>query len=289
MKTKLSDIIIGCMSWGIWGKNFSTKEMDELIHFCLEEGNTTFDHADIYGGYTTEESFGKAFSTSGIEREQIQLISKCGIQYKTENRDNKVKHYDYSKEYIIWSAEQSLKNLQTDYLDVLLLHRPSPLLETNEVLEAVTQLQEQGKIIDFGVSNFTPSQMDVLQSEIPITCNQFEFSLVQNTAIDNGTLDYLLKHKMKAMSWSPLGGFFSLETEQASRIKEVLPSLLEKYNATEDQLLLAWILKHPAAVAPVVGTSNKERIKIANDATKINLELQDWFILYEASRGHKVA
>ncbi|CAL2080137.1 putative oxidoreductase [Tenacibaculum sp. 190524A05c] len=289
MKTKLSDIIIGCMSWGIWGKNFSTKEMDELIHFCLEEGNTTFDHADIYGGYTTEESFGKAFSTSGIEREQIQLISKCGIQYKTENRDNKVKHYDYSKEYIIWSAEQSLKNLQTDYLDVLLLHRPSPLLETNEVLEAVTQLQEQGKIIDFGVSNFTPSQMDVLQSEIPITCNQFEFSLVQNTAIDNGILDYLLKHKMKAMSWSPLGGFFSLETEQASRIKEVLPSLLEKYNATEDQLLLAWILKHPAAVAPVVGTSNKERIKIANDATKINLELQDWFILYEASRGHKVA
>ena len=289
MKTKLSDIIIGCMSWGIWGKNFSTKEMDELIHFCLEEGNTTFDHADIYGGYTTEEAFGKAFSTSGIEREQIQLISKCGIQYKTENRDNKVKHYDYSKEYIIWSAEQSLKNLQTDYLDVLLLHRPSPLLETNEVLEAVTQLQEQGKIIDFGVSNFTPSQMDVLQREIPITCNQFEFSLVQNTAINNGTLDYLLKHKMKAMSWSPLGGFFSLETEQASRIKEVLPSLLEKYNATEDQLLLAWILKHPAEVAPVVGTSNKKRIKIANDATKINLELQDWFILYEASRGHKVA
>ncbi len=277
------------MSWGIWGKNFSTKEMDELIHFCIEQGNTTFDHADIYGGYTTEEAFGKAFSISGVEREQIQLISKCGIQYKTETRDNKVKHYDYSKEYIIWSVEQSLKKLQTDYLDVLLLHRPSPLLETNEVLEAITQLQKQGKIIDFGVSNFTPGQMDLLQSEISITCDQFEFSLIQNTAIDNGTLDYLLKNKMKAMSWSPLGSFFSLETEQASRIKEVLPSLIEKYNVTEDQLLLAWILKHPAAVVPVVGTSNKERIKIANAATKINLDLQDWFILYEASRGHKVA
>ena len=289
MKTKLSDIIIGCMSWGIWGKDFSTKEMDELIHSCIDQGNTTFDHADIYGGYTTEAAFGKAFSKTGIEREQIQLISKCGIQYKTENRDNRIKHYDYSKEYIIWSVEQSLKNLHTDYLDVLLLHRPSPLMHPYEISEAIVQLQEQGKIIDFGVSNFLPSQMELIQKEISITCNQFEFSLIQNTAIDNGTLDYVLKNDIKAMSWSPLGGFFSLETEQASRIKEALQPMLEKYNATEDQLLLAWILKHPANVIPVVGTSTIERIKIANAATEIKLDLQDWFILYEASRGHKVA
>jgi predicted oxidoreductase len=289
MKTKLSDIIIGCMSWGIWGKNFSTKEMDKLMHSCLNQGNTTFDHADIYGGYTTEASFGNAFSKSGIKRDQIQLISKCGIQYTQGNRDNQVKHYDYSKEYIIWSVEESLKNLQTDYLDVLLLHRPSPLMHPEEISEAISTLQKQGKIIDFGVSNFLPSQMELIEKEISITCNQFEFSLVQNSAIENTTLDYVLKNNITAMSWSPLGGFFSLENEQTSRIKEVLQPMKEKYNATADQILFAWILKHPANVIPVVGTSNIERIKIANAVKQIHLDLQDWFMLYEASRGHKVA
>ncbi|WP_442264980.1 aldo/keto reductase [Tenacibaculum sp. ZS6-P6] len=290
MKTKLSDIIIGCMSWGVWGKNFSTKEMVDLIYFCVEEGNITFDHADIYGGYTTEAAFGKAFAESGLEREQVQLISKCGIQYITEERnENKIKHYDYSKEYIIWSVEQSLKNLKTDYLDVLLLHRPSPLMQSEEINEAVVKLQKEGKIIDFGVSNFNSSQMELLKKDTALTCNQLEFSLVQNSAIDQGTLDYLIKEDMKVMSWSPLGSFFNLETEQAKRIKQVLKPMSEKYNATSDQLLLAWILKHPCNVAPVIGTSNKERIKMSNQALQINLNLQDWFVLYEASRGHKVA
>lgn len=278
------------MTWGVWGKKYTTQEMSDLIHFCIEQENTTFDHADIYGGYTTEAEFGKAFAKSGVEREQIQLISKCGIQYITETRNtNRVKHYNYSKEYIIWSAEQSLKNLQTDYLDVLLLHRPSPLMHPDEISEAVIQLQEQGKIIDFGVSNFLPNQMELIQKSIPISCNQFEFSLVQNTAIDNGTLDYVFKNNIQAMSWSPLGSFFSLENEQISTIKKAMNLLLEKYNTTEDQLLLAWILKHPTAVIPVIGTSNKKRIQLANEAIKISLDLQDWFILYEASRGHKVA
>ena len=290
MKTKLSDIIIGCMSWGVWGKNFSTKEMADLIHFCIEEGNITFDHADIYGGYTTEAAFGKAFVESGVEREQIQLISKCGIQYITEERpDNRVKYYDYSKEYIIWSVEQSLKNLKTDYLDVLLLHRPSPLMQYDEINEAVLRLQEEGKIIDFGVSNFTASQMELLKKKTPLTCNQLEFSLIQNSVIDQGTLDYLIKEDMKVMSWSPLGGFFNLETEQAERVTQVLKDLTSKYNATNDQILLAWILKHPCNVAPVIGTSNKDRIKKSNQALQIDLDVQDWFTLYEASRGHKVA
>lgn len=290
MKTNLSDVIIGCMSWGMWGKNFSTQEMTNLIHFCVEEGNTTFDHADIYGGYTTEAAFGKAFVESKLEREQIQLISKCGIQYITEERKtNRIKHYDYSKEYIIRSVEQSLTHLKTDYLDVLLLHRPSPLMQPDEISEAIVKLQEEGKIIDFGVSNFNTNQMDLLKKNIPLVCNQLEFSLIQNSAIDHGTLDYLMKEEMKVMSWSPLGNFFNLNTEQVTRVREVLKSMSEKYNVTNDQLLLAWVLKHPCNVMPVVGTSNKERIKASNEALKINLELQDWFILYEASRGHKVA
>ncbi|WP_075340513.1 aldo/keto reductase [Tenacibaculum agarivorans] len=290
MKTKLSDIIIGCMNWGVWGKNYSTQEMTDLIHFCIEEGNTTFDHADIYGGYTTEAEFGEAFVKSGVEREQIQLISKCGIQYITETRTkNRVKHYNYSKEYIIWSVEESLKNLKTDYLDVLLLHRPSPLMEPDEIAEAILQLQAEGKILDFGVSNFNASQMELLADKITLNYNQLEFSLIQNSAIDHGTLDYLLKNDMKVMSWSPLGGFFNLEGEQAERVREVLQILSKKYDATHDQLLLAWILKHPSNVIPVIGTSNKNRIQTSNLARKIDLDLQDWFILYEASRGHKVA
>ena len=134
------------MSWGSWGKQFSAKQMEDLIQYCLSLGITTFDHADIYGGYTTEAEFGNALATSSINREDIQLISKCGIQYMSENRSNKVKHYNYSKDYIIWSVEESLKILQTEYLDLLLLHRPSPLMQPTEIAEAITILKKQGKI-----------------------------------------------------------------------------------------------------------------------------------------------
>src|SRR5690554_45832 len=162
-------IIIGCMSWGAWGKQLSTKEQAALIQFCTENGNTTFDHADIYGDYTTEADFGKALIESDVQREEIQLISKCGIQYVGETRNNKIGHYNYSKEYIIWSAEESLRNLKTDYLDTFLLHRPSPLMEPNEIAEAITHLQESGKIIQFGVSNFTPSQVDLISDKIEVS------------------------------------------------------------------------------------------------------------------------
>ena len=124
MDINLSPIIAGAMNWGVWSRSFTTAEMAEMIHSCIEYGITTFDHADIYGGYTTEADFGKAFTQSGIKRENVQIISKCGIQHTIGNRNNRVKHYDYSKEYIINSAEASLKFLETDYLDILLLHRP---------------------------------------------------------------------------------------------------------------------------------------------------------------------
>ena len=138
-----SKIIAGTMTWGNWGKQFSKKEMVAFMHHCIEQQITTFDHADIYGGYTNESQFGDAYAISGIDREHIQLISKCGIQYITENRNNKVKHYNYSKDYIIWSTENSLKHLKTDYLDLLLLHRPSPLMHPNEIAEAITILKKR--------------------------------------------------------------------------------------------------------------------------------------------------
>jgi predicted oxidoreductase len=283
-----SNIIIGCMSWGKWGKQFSTKEQIDMIQFCIENGNSTFDHADIYGDYSTEAEFGKAFLESGIAREEIQLISKCGIQLVGEARNNKLKHYNYSKEYIIWSVEQSLINLKTDYLDTFLLHRPSPLMQPNEIAEAISELQKSGKLKNFGVSNFTPSQVDLIADKVPISVNQIEFSLTNPIAMQNGSLDQMLQKSIQPMCWSPLGSVFRHETPQSLRIKEVLNVLSEKYAVSEDVLLLAWILKHPAKISPVIGTTNKDRILNANKALEINLDLQDWFLLLEASKGEEM-
>ncbi len=288
MSNNYSRLIAGTMTWGLWGKQFQKAEMINMMHHCIENGITTFDHADIYGAYTTEADFGKAFADSGIQRENIQLISKCGIQYLCDNRNNKVKHYNYSKAYIIWSVEASLKNLKTDYLDLLLLHRPSPLMHPDEIAEAVTLLKQQGEIKDFGVSNFTPSQMALISKRVDISVNQIEFSLTQHSAMHDGTLDAMMLNNITPMVWSPLGITFKDNTEQTQRIKKQLEELKETYNATYDQLLLAWILKHPSGIHPVLGTTTKERITNAAKALTIDLDLEDWFLMLVASQGHKV-
>ena len=281
-------IIIGCMNWGAWGKQLSTHDQAGLIQFSVEQGNSTFDHADIYGDYTTEAEFGLAWKESGVRREEMHLISKCGIQYVGITRNNSIKHYNYSKEYIIWSAEESLRNLQTEYLDTFLLHRPSPLMHPDEIAEAITALQTSGKIREFGVSNFTPSQVDLLASKMPLSVNQIEFSLTQHKAMYDGSLDQLLQKNIQAMSWSPLGKVFKEKTEQTDRIHLVLNTLTAKYGLPDDVLLLAWILQHPGQVSPVIGTTNQERIANANRALATTLELEDWFLLLAASQGHKV-
>lgn len=276
------------MSWGSWGKKLTTNEMTALLHQCVDNNITTFDHADIYGDYSTEAQFGEAFQKSGIKRKNIQLISKCGIEYLSPNKNNKVKHYNYSKEYIIECVDNSLKQLKTDYLDALLLHRPSPLMHPYEVMEAVAKLAQEGKIEDFGVSNFTPSQIDLIMSEVPVTINQIEFSLTHHQAMHDGTLDHMILKQIMPLAWSPMGIVFKEDTEQTRRIHRQLGELMEKYNATEDQLLLAWIMKHPAGVRPVVGTTNFERIANANRAIDIDLDIEDWFLILVASQGHKV-
>ncbi len=276
------------MTWGSWGKNFSRAEMASLMRYCLEQGITTFDHADIYGGYTNEADFGEAFADSGISRDKIQLITKCGIQYVCEARDNRIKHYDYSKEYIVWSAETSLKHLKTDYLDLFLLHRPSPLMQPEEVAEAIETLRKQGKIQHFGLSNFTPSQVALIESAIPVAGNQVEVSLTANDALYDGTLDDCLAHQRLAMAWSPLGSYFREQDDKQARIRLVMERLTEKYRASELQLLLAWLLKHPAYIFPVVGTTDRERLTACITAAGIALETEDWFELLTASQGHKV-
>lgn len=287
-KIPFSRIIAGTMTWGVWGKNCTTSKMIELMNTCLENGITSFDHADIYGGYTTEEAFGKAFGESQINRNQIQLISKCGIQMISEKRSNSIKHYEYSKEYIIASAEQSLKNLQTDYLDLLLLHRPSPLIQPDEIAEAVEKLKIEGKILDFGVSNFTPSQSNLIETKTKINYNQIEFSITHLEPMLDGSLDHMLANRITPMCWSPLGTVFRNDNEQSQRILKVTNELAAKYDVPNDIILLAWILKHPTRILPVCGTSDKNRLSQLMIATTIEMELQDWFMLWTASTGNNV-
>ena len=287
-KSSLSPIIAGAMNWGVWDKNLKTKEMENLIHICFENKITTFDHADIYGSYTTEAQFGKALSNSKIKREQIQLISKCGIQMLAEKRNNTIKHYDYSKDYIIWSVENSLKNLKTDFLDVLLLHRPSPLMQADEIAEAVEKLKSEGKIIDFGVSNFTSSQTELIRQKTPISFNQIQFSATDYQPMLDGSLDYMQLHQIRPLSWNPLGSVFRQENMQTYRLRKLLATLVSKYEIGADTILLAWILKHPAHIVPIAGTVNVARIQALMKVTELPLEKEDWFAIWSESMGKNV-
>lgn len=285
-----SPIIIGTMRWGTWGANFTPKQTAELINICIENYLTTFDHADIYGNYTTEKLFGEAFSSMKIERQNVQFISKCGIELPGGGKNFKVKAYNYSKKYILQQAEKSLKNLQTDYLDVLLLHRPSPLMDPEEISAAFGILRSEGKVLNFGVSNFSVAQFDLISEYFPyLITNQIEISLTETKAFSDGTLDQMMAKRLHPMAYSVMGNYFSEPvTAQNIRIKKAVLPLCEKYNCEENQILLAFLLKHPAKILPVAGTSKKENILKFKEALDINLDRSDWFLLLEAARGKVV-
>lgn len=285
---KFSPIIIGTMRWGIWGANHSAKRVQNLIETSFEEGLTTFDHADIYGNYTTEKLFGDAFSEMKIDRAEVQFISKCGIEMPCENRNFKIKSYNYSKEHIVNSVNRSLENLKTDYLDLLLLHRPSPLMNPEEIGETFNLLRDQKKVRHFGVSNFSPSQFDLINDAFPLVTNQVEISVSQTGAFYDGTLDQMMLKKLQPMAWSVMGNYFTEKSEQNKRIKSVLEEICSKYDAEENQILLAFILKHPSKILPVIGTSRRDVIKKFKQSLSINLEREDWFKLLEAAEGEEV-
>lgn len=285
---KFSPIIIGTMRWGIWGANHSKKDVQKLIETALKEDLTTFDHADLYGDYTTEKLFGDAFSKMNVKREEVQFISKCGIEMPCSNRNYTVKSYNYSKDHILRSVDQSLNNLQTDYLDLLLLHRPSPLMNPGEIAESFGVLREQKKVRHFGVSNFSPSQFHLINDAFPLITNQVEISLNQTAAFDDGTLDQLMIKKLKPMAWSVMGNYFSKDSAENKRIKKVLEKLCVKYNAEANQLLLAFVLKHPAGILPVIGTSRSENIIKLKASLQIKLSNEDWFKLLQAKNGSEV-
>ena len=284
-----SRIISGTMTWGAWGAKMSTAQMQLQIEKNLSMGITTFDHANIYGGYTTEAEFGAAYSKTKIPREQLQFITKCCIQMPCEARPLSVKHYDYSSNHIQKSVDNSLKALRTDYIDLLLFHRPSPLLNVETATQIIQKLLKEGKIKSFGVSNFTPAQIALLQKELRPSWNQIECSLTHEKPLFDGTIDYLSTHKIGVMAWSPLGSFFKEENSRVIRIKQCMESLSKKYDCSEDQLLLAWLAQHPSQIHPVVGTTSTQRMKNAISALEIKLELTDWFLLLKASQGVEVA
>ncbi len=288
MLPNFSSVIAGTMLWGQWGRKLDLHAMTDLIFHCIEHNITTFDHADIYGGYTNEADFGAAFSSSGINRNDIQLITKCGIKLVTPNRTNRVAHYDYTKSHIISSCERSLTDLKTDYVDLFLLHRPSPLMDATEIVEAITTLKDKGKILSFGLSNFTPSQTDLIREHTPVSYNQIEFSLTHDMPMTDGSLDHMIIHHIRPMAWAPLGVVFKEDIPQTRRIQKVLQSFRKKYEVGDDILLLNWILRHPAKIIPVAGTADKHRLAQLKLADTFIMEQEDWFELWEASMGQKV-
>ena len=290
--TNINSPVAGCMRWGVWGANFSTAQYRQMIESCLQYGINSFDHADIYGDYTTEEEFGEALKENPSLRQHMKLITKCGIQMLTSNRpQHTIKSYNTSKEHIIRSAERSLRNLGTDYLDVLLIHRPDPLMDPSEVAEAVEQLKQQGKILSFGVSNFLPHQTNLLSAHTLIEYNQVEISIIQLNAFTDGTLENCLQHKIIPMAWAPLGGgLFSDENHPRFRaITATATELAEKYNTGLNEILLAWLHTHPSGIQTVIGTTKIERLLQAKTASAIRLDREDWFRLLIASTGEDVA
>lgn len=289
----LSKVVPGVWKWGIWGKKLSPKEVANIIEQSVEYGVTSFDHADIYGDHTDEALFGEALKLIPSVKNKIEMITKCGIKRKAANRPSyQLNSYDTSKEHILWSAENSLKELGVEKLDLLLIHRPSPLMQPDEIAEAVTQLKAEGKVLHFGVSNFTPSQYRMLNSRVKLVTNQVECSVLNWDPIYDGTFDQLTTLGVSPMIWSPLGSgkLFGTEKDvQIDRIKKIALPLQEKYKVGLDQLLLMWLMKLPNNPFPVLGTSVVDRIKAAADATQIEMETEDWFILHEAARGHSIA
>jgi len=283
--------IVGCMRWGVWGENFTTKQYEQIIDQCLSIGLNVFDHADIYGHYTTEADFGNALKGNTSLRDRIQIITKCGINMLTPNRPHhQIKSYDTSASHIIKSVEQSLQNFHTDYIDTLLIHRPDILMDVEEIANTITTLKQSGKVKSFGVSNFTTGQVALLNKYITVEHHQVEISVTHLNSFDDGVLDQCQLNNIQAQSWSPMGnGLFTEQNEKHARILEIATALSSSYNCSVNQILLAFLYVHPSNIVPVIGSTKFERIAEAKKAKDISLNTEDFYKLWSASTGKEVA
>ncbi|MDP5101948.1 MAG: aldo/keto reductase [Nonlabens sp.] len=286
----LSRIVHGMWRLNDW--NMSSEELRHFVHQAMDLGITTFDHADIYGNHTCEALFGNAVGDDKALRDSMQLVTKCGIKLTTDKfPERKVKYYDYSESYIISQVEQSLENLKTDRIDLLLLHRPSPFMDGHEVASAFDKLHASGKVLHFGVSNFLPLQFDSLQSYVnqQLLTNQIELSVAALEHFENNNLDYLQAKRIKPMAWSPLAGgsLFHPKTEKEQRLQHILQEIAAENGIDSiDKVMYQWLLMHPAGILPIVGSGNIDRLQIAVDSLDVKLTNEQWFQIYIASQGH---
>jgi predicted oxidoreductase len=288
----VSEISLGCMRINSLEKH----EVDTLINTALEVGIDFFDHADVYGGGKCEELFAGALSRSAVSREQIFLQSKVGIRQGM---------FDFSRDHILSAVEGSLQRLQTDYLDVLLLHRPDTLMEPEEVADAFTQLEQSGKVRYFGVSNMNPGQIELLRKFVDqkIVANQLQLSLTNTGMIDSGInvnmqinrsidrdggiLEYCRLHDMTIQPWSPFQyGFFEgvfLDNDKFPELNQVIDRLAEEKGVANTAVAIAWLLRHPASMQPIAGTTNPGRVRDIAQASTIEMTRKEWYELYLAA------
>lgn len=280
--------------WRLTSWDLDDAGLLDLIHASLDLGITTFDHADIYGGYRCEELFGRALALEPALRQRMQLVTKCGIKLVSDRRPaHQIKHYDTGKAHILASVDNSLRVLGTEYVDLLLIHRPDPLTDADEVAEAFHELRRSGKVLHFGVSNFMPWQFDLLAArlDLPLVTNQVEISVLNMQALHDGTIDQCQRLRISPMAWSPLGGgrLFGGDDEQALRVREALRAVGQELGgASIDQVALAWVLRHPAQIVPILGTGNLEHLRRSAAAADLSLSRQQWFAIWVASAGHEV-
>lgn len=276
--------------WRLMDWNMSPVQLVSFIEEHLDLGITTVDHADIYGGYLCEAAFGEALKLAPALRSRMEIVTKCGIA-TTAKPEHALGHYITDRDHIVKSAEQSLVNLATDHIDLLLIHRPDPLMDADEVAEAFLNLHQSGKVRHFGVSNFTPAQFALLQSRLPFTLatNQVEISPVHQPLLLDGTLDQLQQLRIRPMAWSCLGGGRLFNDDAFQPLRDELNTIAQELNAESiEQVVYAWIMRLPSKPLPIIGSGKIERVRSAIAAEALEMTRQQWFRIRKAALGYDV-
>lgn len=284
-----SRVALGFWRWKDW--NITVEELESLVRGAMELGITLFDHANIYDEGNPEVAFGNVLARSPGLREHVQIITKSTIVYPNETV--RVKYYDNSRSHIVSELEASLRRLRTDYVDLLLLHRPNPLMDPEEVAAAFSQLQEQGKVLQFGVSNYKPFQFDMLASfcDQPLVTNEVEVSVLQHQNFDDGTIAHAVQRRIHPIVWSPLAGgrIFTGTDDTAVRVRAALEDVRTQVGAeTIDEVAFAWLFTHPVGFIPITGANDLAFIRRPVTALDYQLSSEQWFTIWSACTGHKV-
>ena len=284
----LSPIVAGL--WRITSWNLSVAERVRWIEQALELGLSSFDHADIYGDYQAETQFGEALKAAPGLRSRMQLITKCGVRLRSAQRPYRLNYYDTAAAYVRTQVEQSLRNLHTEQLDLVLIHRPDYLMDAAALADTFATLTREGKVANWGVSNHSTSQFALLNQAHPLVTNQLELSPLQMDTLDDGTLDQAQQLGLRPMIWSPLAGgrLFTGEDEQSARVRAEMSAIAERYGISLTTLAFAWVLRHPSHPHPITGTGRIESLRESVAALDVKLEAEDWYAIWTASKGHSV-